>query len=243
MHCKAQTTATAIARLWRGFATLQGAQSEVLRATRDLFSVALIPPLHLEICCGSLFVCFFCCSVFTEISGVKYPTIQQVANAQLVLNGAGVRTKMLFKVYAAGLYLGSKISMPEEVISAPGPKRVHVVMLRDIDANELGRMFTRAMQNNASRDDFAKAATGTLRLGDIFAAKKKLTAGEYFSIDWLPGVGTVILINNKPAGEPIKEPELYTSLLKIWLGKAPVDVQLKAALLGGTTEVPQNPGN
>jgi hypothetical protein len=39
MHCKAQTTA--IARLWRGFATPQGAQSEVLRAARDMFSVAL----------------------------------------------------------------------------------------------------------------------------------------------------------------------------------------------------------
>ena len=39
MHCKAQTAAKA--RLWRGFATPQGAQSGVLRAARDLFRVAL----------------------------------------------------------------------------------------------------------------------------------------------------------------------------------------------------------
>ena len=39
MHCKAQTAA--IARLWRGFATPQGAQSGVRRAARDLFSVAV----------------------------------------------------------------------------------------------------------------------------------------------------------------------------------------------------------
>jgi hypothetical protein len=39
MRCKAQTTA--IAQLWRGFATPQRAQSEALRAARDLFSVAL----------------------------------------------------------------------------------------------------------------------------------------------------------------------------------------------------------
>jgi hypothetical protein len=38
MRCKAQTTA--IAQLWRGFATPQSARSEVLRAARDLFSVA-----------------------------------------------------------------------------------------------------------------------------------------------------------------------------------------------------------
>ena len=39
MRCKAQTTA--IAQLWRGFATPLGAQSGVLRAARDLISVAL----------------------------------------------------------------------------------------------------------------------------------------------------------------------------------------------------------
>ena len=39
MHRKAQTTA--IAQLWRGFASSQGAQSGVLRAAGDLFSVAL----------------------------------------------------------------------------------------------------------------------------------------------------------------------------------------------------------
>ena len=39
MGCKARTTA--IAPLWRGFATLQTAQNRADRAARDLFSVAL----------------------------------------------------------------------------------------------------------------------------------------------------------------------------------------------------------
>ena len=59
-----------------------------------------------------------------------------------------------------------------------------------------------------------------------------MKAGESFSVDWLPGTGTVILVNGKATGEPIKEPEFFSSLMKIWLGKSPADYLLKDALLG-----------
>ena len=43
-----------------------------------------------------------------EVGGVKLDDQLSVAGAPLVLNGAGVRYKAVFKVYAAGLYLGRK---------------------------------------------------------------------------------------------------------------------------------------
>ena len=168
----------------------------------------------------------------TEVGGVKYEASAQLGSAKLVLNGAGVRYKAIFKVYTAGLYMGTKVGTPDEVYAAPGPKRLHVVMLRDIDANELGKLFTRGMQDNAPREEFSKSIAGTLRMSDIFSAKKKLAAGESFYIDWMPGTGTTVVINGKAAGEPIKEPEFFTALMKIWLGKSPADAQLKNALLG-----------
>jgi hypothetical protein len=88
------------------------------------------------------------------------------------------------------------------------------------------------MEKNATREDFVKAIPGTIKMGEIFAAKKKLASGESFQVDWVPGQGTVILINGKPAAEPIKEPEFYSALMKIWLGKDPADANLKDALLG-----------
>ena len=168
----------------------------------------------------------------TEVGGVKYEATQQLGNAKLQLNGAGIRYKAVFKVYAAGLYLASKAATPEEVLAAPGPKRLQIVMLRDIDGSELGKLFTRGMQDNAPREEFSKSIPGTLRMSDIFSAKKKLTAGESFSIDWVPNVGTLVVVNGKPQGEPIKEPEFFSALMKIWLGKSPADSQLKSALLG-----------
>jgi hypothetical protein len=176
----------------------------------------------------------------TDIAGVKFANTLQVGSSRLQLNGAGVRYKVVFKVYAAALYLAEKAATPEAVLAAPGPHRLQIVMLRDIDANELGKLFTRGMEQNAPREEFSKSIAGILRMSDIFSTRKKLSAGESFAVEWLPGIGTVISVNGKPEGAPIKEPEFYSALMKIWLGKAPADAQLKEALLGRAP--PANPG-
>lgn len=176
-----------------------------------------------------------------ELAGVKYDDTVQLAGKSLHLNGAGVRYKAIFKVYTAGLYLGAKAATPDAVIAAPGPKRMHIVMLREIDANELGKLFTRGMQDNSTREDFAKSISGTIRLGEMFAARKKLAAGDSFFVDFVPGTGTTILINGKPQNDPIKEPEFFNALLRIWLGNAPADAQLKDALLGKAAAPARDP--
>lgn len=167
-----------------------------------------------------------------EVAGVKYEPAAEVGGHKLVLNGAGIRFKAFFKVYTAGLYLGAKTNTADAVLSNTGPKRLHIQMLREIDGNELGKLFTKGMEENSTREEFSKAINGVLRIAEIFTTKKRLTSGENFSIEWVPGQGTQVYVNGKAQGEPIKEPEFYTVLLKIWLGRAPADEQLRDALLG-----------
>lgn len=168
-----------------------------------------------------------------DIAGVKYEAMAEAGGQKLQLNGAGIRYKFVVKVYTAGLYLNAKAGTPEAVLANTGPKRLHIQMLRDIDGNELGKLFTKGMEDNASREEFARAISGVLRIADIFAKKKKLANGEHFSVEWLPGTGTVVYVNGaRVEGDPIKEPEFFNVLMKIWLGKSPADAQLKDALLG-----------
>ncbi|MDT8999943.1 chalcone isomerase family protein [Paucibacter sp. APW11] len=167
-----------------------------------------------------------------EVAGVKYESAAEVGGSKLLLNGAGIRYKAFFKVYTAGLYLNAKAGSSDAVLGNNGPKRIHIQMLREIDGNELGKLFTKGMEENSTRDEFAKAISGVLRIADIFSTKKRLSSGENFSIEWVPGQGTLVYVNGKLQGEPIKEPEFYTVLLKIWLGRSPADEQLKDALLG-----------
>ena len=157
---------------------------------------------------------------------------QTVAGSPLVLNGAGIRYKAVFKVYAAGLYLTSPATTPDEVLAAPGPKRMVITMLRDIDSGELGKLFSRGMEDNMDRAGFSKLIPGVLRMSQVFSDHKQLKAGEVFLIDWVPGTGTVLTIKGKVEGEPFKEPEFFNALMGIWLGNAPADWKLKDALLG-----------
>ena len=86
-----------------------------------------------------------------DVSGVKFDNPIELRGTKLELNGAGIRYKAVFKVYAAGLYLTRKAGTPEEVMAAPGPKRMSITMLREIDSAELGKLFTRGVEDNSPR--------------------------------------------------------------------------------------------
>jgi hypothetical protein len=167
-----------------------------------------------------------------DVGGVKLEDSADVRGNKLVLNGAGIRYKAVFKVYAAGLYLGKKAGTPEEVLAAPGAKRMVITMMREIDSNELGKLFTRGVQDNAPKTEMSKLVPGLIKMGQIFSDQKRLMTGDVFMIDWIPGTGTVITVKGVPQGEPFKEPEFFNALMRIWLGPEPADWKLKDALLG-----------
>jgi hypothetical protein len=168
-----------------------------------------------------------------DIYGVKVEDRASVNGTALALNGAGTRFKAIFKVYVAALYLGKKADTQENVVNQPGPKRLSVTMLRDIDAAELGKLLTRGIEDNMGKAAMSKLVPGLLRMGQIFSDQKKMLAGDAFMIDWVPGQGTVITVKGVVQGEPFKEPEFFAALMSIWLGPSPADHKLKEALLGG----------
>ncbi len=166
------------------------------------------------------------------LSGVKVEDSATVAGAKLQLNGAGIRYKAIFKVYVAELYTTKKVNNLDELVAAPGPKRLAVTMLRDIDARELGKLLTRGMEDNASKTEMSKLVGGLIRMGAIFSEQKNLKAGDRFEIDWVPGKGSVVTVKGEVQGEPFVEPDFFKALMSIWLGSVPADYKLKDNLLG-----------
>jgi Chalcone isomerase-like len=186
-------------------------------------------------CCVGLLGFFIAANAVAasfEISGVRLEDKLTLGGSGLVLNGAGIRYKAFFKVYVAALYLDKRVDTPEQVFAAKGHKRMAFTMLRDIDANELGRAFFRGFEDNTPRADTLKMASHIYRLGQIFAEQKKLLAGDTFTIDWVPSTGMVITVKGKVQGEPFKDIEFYNALMRIWLGTQPAGWKLKEALLG-----------
>ncbi|WP_218241440.1 chalcone isomerase family protein [Comamonas fluminis] len=167
----------------------------------------------------------------TQVQGVSYAPTLQLQGKALQLNGAGTRYKAVFKVYTAGLYLEKPAHSLQDIAALPGPKRISVTMLRDIDSAELGKLFARGMEDNMERAAFSRLVPGVMRMSDIFTQHKKLLTGETFTVDWIPGQGTVVTVKGQPQGEAFKEPEFFNALLGIWLGPKPADQQLRKALL------------
>jgi hypothetical protein len=166
------------------------------------------------------------------LAGVKYEEAADLRGTKLHLNGAGIRYKGPFKVYTAGLYLPKKSGTPDEILAMPGAKRMSVVMLRDIDASELGKLFVRGVEDNMDRSAMAKLIPGLMRMSQIFTDHKNLKSGDQFALEWIPGTGTVVTVRGVPQGEPFKEPEFFNALMRIWLGPVPADWKLKESLLG-----------
>jgi Chalcone isomerase-like len=184
------------------------------------------------VCCAALTVSFTSTAATVDVAGVKFEETIDQRGSKLMLNGAGIRYKAVFKVYSAGLYLPKKTNASEEALAMAGSKRISITMLRDIDANELGKLFTRGVEDNAPKTEMSKLIPGLLRMSQVFSDQKKLVTGDSFTFEWVPGTGGILTVKGKPQGEPFKEAEFFTALLRIWLGPVPADYKLKDALLG-----------
>lgn len=169
-----------------------------------------------------------------EVAGVKLDeTLRlQPAGPALVLNGAGIRTRLIFKVYVAGLYLTRKTSQAGGVISLSGPKRVAMTLLRDLSAQQLGDALVEGVRNNASAAEQAAIKDRLDQLLAIMVGRGEAKEGDRISLDYLPASGTRVVINGKTLGKPIAGEDFYRALLRVWLGDNPVDEDLKRGLLG-----------
>ena len=161
-----------------------------------------------------------------------HPKTVEIQGHALQRNGAGIRTKAIFKVYSAALYLEKPASTLEEIAALPGAKRVSVSMLRNINASELGKLFAHGMEDNMDKQQFSKLIPGVMRMSDVFSRHKELKTGDKFTLDWIPGKGMLLSVNGTPEPSEFTEPAFYQAMLGIWLGPKPADTKLKQALLG-----------
>ena len=168
----------------------------------------------------------------TEVAGIKLDDTATVANQRLVLNGAGVRYKAIFKVYVAALYLPQKRETLKDIIALPGAKRVAVVMLREVSSDDLGEAMIAGIRKNSTPEETRRFGLQLITMGNIFGKIPKLKKGESFSVDWVPGKGTMVIVDGKSVAEPIPDQAFYDAILKIWLGDDPADSNLKPAMLG-----------
>ncbi len=166
------------------------------------------------------------------VAGVKFDDRCEVAGQTLVLNGAGIRTKLIIKVYAVGLYLPAPDRNAGSVLARPGPKSIHITMLRDVRGHDLSEALIKGMVANLSPKELQTLQS---RLDDLHTALMSAgdaKKGDEIQLDYLPDSGAHIVLGGKPLGKDIPGEDFYQGLLKIWIGEKVSDKGLKADLLG-----------
>ena len=91
------------------------------------------------------------------LAGVTLPDTVQAGSTSLQLNGMGLRTKFMVKVYVAGLYLPHKSSDPNAILKADTAKRVVMHFVRDVSKNQLTDGFAESFHNNTPDAEKAEA--------------------------------------------------------------------------------------
>lgn len=168
-----------------------------------------------------------------EIHNVNVKETEQVGGKNLILNGVGTRYfALFFKVYVAGLYLSQKTDDAQMAIDMPGPKMIHLVMLRDVGSSTLSKKLTEDLDNNVSAQELSRLSPSIARMNKLFSERSELKTGDVINLKYLPGQGTTIEINGSIVGAPFDDPKFFIALEKVWLGKNPAEERLKSALLG-----------
>ncbi|MBP7484491.1 MAG: hypothetical protein RLZZ369_1204 [Pseudomonadota bacterium] len=168
-----------------------------------------------------------------QVKSAKFEDTLQVGSQALVLNGAGVRVKIIVDVYAAGLYLPNKVRSEGKAIASTGAKSMQIVLLRDLTGEKFAEAMIDGFKANNTDADIAKYQGKLDQLRSLMLTFGTVKEGTTINMTSIPGAGLRVYINGQQKGSEITGDDFYQAMLKIWLGEKPVDSDLKSALLGG----------
>ena len=147
------------------------------------------------------------------VAGVNLPDTTTVGDKSLILNGLGLRTEFMVKVYVGGLYLEHKSTDAGGIIKADAPKRIVMQFLHDASKKQMTDAFDQSFKDNApDAETTIKSDTDK-----FLAAVEPVKVGEQMVFTYLPGTGTTIAINGNDK-LIIAGPAFSQAIFSVWLG-------------------------
>jgi hypothetical protein len=171
-------------------------------------------------------------SATLDVGGVKVEESLNIYNNTLLLNGAGLVSNGKTPMYVVQIYAKQKFKTLDELFAVPGPKRLVLTVIKEVDTGPIVKMFNRSVDETAGKNDRAKLIPGLMSIGEIFKANRVLKPGDVMTMDWVPISGLVIYLGGKLQGQPYREPELFKAAMGVWMGEFPAEAKVKDSLLG-----------
>lgn len=163
------------------------------------------------------------------LAGVTLPDKADVDGHSLVLNGIALRTRVIIKVYVAGLYLTQKQGDAAKVLAADQPRRMVMHFLYNVKKEQMCDAWEEGLEANTPnaspqvKKDFATLCSWMDGVGK----------GQQLALTYVPGKGTTVELGGKAKGTLPGKPTA-DAILSTWIGPDPAPGEdFKQALLGG----------
>ncbi len=168
-----------------------------------------------------------------QIESIHYAPTTEVAGNSLTLNGAALRKKLFFKVYAVGLYVKTPTQDVNAVMNETGAARVRLGLLRDVSGESFIEALDDGLKANLAPEKEQAVSKELNELRTLMKQIGDVKVNDLVDFDYVPNKGTMVSLNGKPIGKTIGGGRaLYNAVLAIWLGDKTIDNTLKSGMMG-----------
>lgn len=162
-----------------------------------------------------------------EVAGVKLADSVEIGGEQLQLNGYGIRKKFFFKVYLGSLYTATKASSTTQVLENTGGKLIRLNFLYSkLEKAKMVGGFVKGIEANSPE---LLSDPGVKQFSGWFDAD--FVEGDQIDFE-ITADNLVTARHNKRQLGLIKSANLARAILLIYLGREPIDAEMKKGMLG-----------
>ncbi len=165
-------------------------------------------------------------------TGKRYPSEIYIEGEAFVATGTALREKTFMKinVYTIVSYVSREADFraetATELVNYTGHKRIEMDLTRGLSRDQLIDSFTDGIKNNYRDISFFKSELDELK--DCFV--RDAEEGDKVIFIHNPQIGLVVQVNDKICAE-IRNVDFMKAVWSIWLGKKPIDQQMKLQLI------------
>jgi len=164
-----------------------------------------------------------------KLRGIELPEATTIGGDDLVLNGAGVRTRLIIKLYVGSLYTTTKSSDAAAILDADEPMAIRLNIISDLlTRDKMVKALKKGFNSSTGGDTSAIQPQIDQMLGLMTG---KIGTKDQYTLHYTPGTGTQVSKNGEAVGV-IEGLDFKKALFGIWLSDKPAQGSLKAGMLG-----------